>query len=120
MSEKITLSEREVLGNLQEYTQIYNIYYYPKEQELKDNIALCMRLEGNKDGKKHYARRTLRFVSDIQLKSLIKDLIAAYFYIKEKRNGEIQMAISQYRTMCMMPDLLSELSQAQREAWRKQ
>ena len=114
MSEKLSLTgEQIVAGNIKDFKQIYEIFYYSKENKLVDKIALYIFL-ANKE--KRYARRSIYFSSLPQLRHLIKDLVKSYFYFLDNR---IQPAIprNEYRIM-MLGGLLDELKLMQIEEWK--
>lgn len=115
MSEKIDLTgEKIVAGNIKDFQQLYQIFYYPKERALTDKIALYIYLGSNY---KKYARRSIFFSSLEQLKGLILDLTKAYFYFKDMREIP-DIEISKYR-MILLDNLLAELRTKQIGEWRK-
>jgi len=82
MSKKKLLKEMDVIGNLRDYTQRVEIYYYPEEKKKKDKIAIYFLLT---DGEKEYAKRSVFFKTIADLSQFIKYCIQAYAYFLKKR-----------------------------------
>lgn len=113
MSEKIGLTgEKVVAGNIKDFQQIYQLFYYPKERSLPDKVAFYIYLANNK---KLYAKRSIYFSSLEQLKTLAKDIIKAYFYFLDKRVVP-DIEVSRYRKL-MLEALLQELRREQVNVW---
>lgn len=115
MSEKIDLTgEKVVAGNIKDFQQIYQVFYYPKERTLPDKIAMYIYLASNFDKK---AKRSIFFSSLEQLKGLIIDLTKCYFYFNDKRNIP-DIEVSKYRQL-MLENLLAEIRTRQIGEWKK-
>ena len=80
---ELLIPQTTVAGNIRDFKQSYEIFYYPKTDDLPDKIALYIHLINSEE--KQYAKRSLYFSSIEQLKTLIYDLSQAYFYFRDKR-----------------------------------
>lgn len=115
MSEKISLTgEQIVAGNIKDFQQLYEIFYYPTERSLVDKIALYIYL-ANKE--KQYAKRSIYFSSIEQLKEFIIDLVMAYFYFIDKRIKP-DIPLDMFRRI-RLSSFLNELGDKQLMMWRK-
>ena len=56
----IIISKTTVAGNIRDYNQSYEVFYYPKAGDLPDKIAMYIYLEGKE---KTYAKRSMYFSS---------------------------------------------------------
>ena len=88
---EIIIPRTTVAGNIRDFKQQYEGFYYPQADDLPSKIALYIYLVG-KDNKDK-APRSLFFSSTEQLKQLIFDLTRAYFYFLDKRNKPVQRDI---------------------------
>ena len=114
MSDKIDLTGEEVVaGNIKDFQQLYQIFYYPKERSLVDKIALYIYLGNNY---KKYAKRSIYFSSIEQLKKLIINLMKAYFYFIDKRIIP-DIPVSEFRRI-KLDELLRELRTEQMGVWQ--
>lgn len=118
MSDKIDLTgEQVVAGNISDFQQSYQIFYYPKERSLVDKIAMYIYLNPNQiTGKKQYAKRSIYFSSINQLKGMIINLMQSYFYLINQRIIP-EIPISEFRKI-KLNELLSELRTRQLELWQ--
>ena len=115
MSEKISLTgEQIVAGNIRDFQQLYEIFYYPPERSLPMKIALYIYL-ASKD--KQYAKRSIYFSSIEQLKELIINLTKSYFYFMDNKINPV-IPKGEYN-LIMLSDLLEHIRKKQLEEWRK-
>ena len=107
---KVPLSEGRIGGNLQTLNQVYKVNYMPYEviegKEYNDKIELAILFE--KDEAKDYAYRSIRFESLPQLKSIIINLIKAYFFFARQKK-EITMENYRYKKVKFIKDVESAL-----------
>jgi hypothetical protein len=105
---------KTVAGNIKDFKQQYEIFYYPKADDLPDKIALYIYLKGDD---MQYAKRSIYFSSHEQLKEMIFDLTKAYFYFKDKR---ITPAISRDEFRIInINDFMDKLRKIQLNFWRE-
>ncbi len=104
-----------VAGNIRDFRQTYEIFYYPKADDLPDKIAMYIYLENQE---KSYAKRSIYFSSTEQLKLLITDLIQSYLYFLDKKSNPV-VPREQFR-LIQLDSLLTELKEKQLSFWRKE
>ncbi len=106
-----------VAGNIRDFKQQYEIKFYPKADDLPPKIALYIYLVKED---KQYAKRSVYFSAEAQLKQLIFDLTKAYFYFRDKKktNLPIQMPIEELRKDSL-DNFLVKLRTNQLDVWRE-
>lgn len=111
-TKEIIIPKKTVSGNIRDFKQQYEVFYYPKIDDLIDKVAVYIYLT---NGEKQYAKRSLFFSSRQQLEECIFDLIKVYFYFRDKR---IQPAIliSDFRKISLN-SFLEKIEQRQRAIW---
>ena len=108
------ISKTTVAGNIRDYKQSYEIFYYPKSDDLVDKMAMYIYLDGEE---KSFAKRSIYFSSVEQLKTLILNLTRSYFIFKDKRTNPA-VPREQFR-LIQLDSFLSELKEKQLNFWRK-
>ncbi len=106
-----------VAGNIKDFKQQYEIKFYPKADDLPPKVALYIYLT-NKE--KQYAKRSVYFSAETQLKQLIFDLTKAYFYFRDKKKTDlpIPMPLEELRKD-NLNDFLMKLRNNQLVVWRE-
>ena len=108
------VDKRTVAGNIRDFRQTYELFYYSRVDDLPDKVALYLYLE--QEGKE-FAKRSLYFSSVEQLKDLVSDLVRAYCLFVEKRNSP-DVSLSVYR-LVVLDQLLSHVRRRQLGVWRR-
>jgi len=109
---EIIIPSTTVAGNIKDFKQSYEIYYYPQDQDLPSKIALYINLI-DKEGLKK-ARRSLYFSSHAQLRQLIIDLTKAYFHLLDERTNPMDRIIWR---KAILTDFLQEIGKKQLGIW---
>lgn len=107
------MNKRTVAGNIRDFRQTYELFYYPKVDDLPDKIALYLYLENEK---KEFAKRSIYFSSIEQLKDLIVDLTKAYCLFREKRNNP-DVSLRIYR-LVLLDQLINHIRKKQVGVWK--
>lgn len=110
---EIIIPPTTVAGNLKDFKQSYEIYYYPKDSDLPDKIAFYINLIDREGQRK--ARRSLFFSSHAQIRQLIIDLTKSYFYLLDQRTEPMDRII--WRKVVLI-DFLEEIQKKQLNIWR--
>lgn len=108
---QILIPKRTVAGNIRDYKQQYEIFYYPKAGDLLDKVAIYIYLVGNKQ----FAKRSIYFSSHEQLKDYILDLIDVYFKFRDKRIKPI-IPLLEFRKISLQ-SFIEKLETRQRAIW---
>ncbi len=108
----IIIPKTTVAGNIRDFNQSYEIFYYPKAEDLPDKVAVYIYLTNEN---KSFAKRSLFFSSHEQLKEYIFDLVKAYFVLRDKRITPV-IPLSEYRKISLS-SLLENLEQRQLALW---
>ena len=111
---ELIVNQKTVAGNIRNFKQSYEIFYYPKTEEYVDKIAFYIYLLSED---KQYAKRSIYFSNFEQLGELIKDLTKAYFYFRDKRLKPI-IPITEFRRISLN-SFLEHLQRSQRAVWSK-
>jgi len=77
---KVLIPRKTVAGNIKDFNQLYEVFYYPKVNDLPDKIALYIYLSSHN---KEYAKRSIYFSSYKQLEEFILDMITSYFRFRD-------------------------------------
>ena len=112
---EIIIQETTVAGNISDFNQGYEGFFYPEVKDLPSKFALYIHLTGEDGIKK--ARRSIYFSSVEQLRNLIIDLTQAYFYFRDKRIKSVK-PIEEFR-LISLNSFLEELRDKQLNKWRK-
>ena len=101
-----------VAGNIRDFKQSYEIFYYPTADDLPDKVAMYIYLMNEE---KQYAKRSIFFSSHQQLRELIIDLIKAYFFFRDKKIKPV-IPLSEFRKISLS-SFLEEISTKLRYIW---
>ncbi len=111
---QILIPRTIVSGNIRDFKQSYEIFYYPKADDLPDKIALYIHLV-NSEGKQ-YAKRSIYFSSLEQLREFIYNSAQAYFYFRDKRIV-LEISLPDFR-LIHLDDFLYKLRKKQLNIWK--
>jgi len=113
------IGEQFVKGNIKNFLQTYNIYYYPPEQNFPtDKIRLS--LFGKENGEPRMIR-SLYFENVENYRNFILNNIFSYIHWLEKKGIEykpIEMSIRTFR-ITLLDDLLMRIRKEIPEKWQK-
>ena len=112
---EVIIKETVVAGNISDFNQSYEGFFYPKVKDLPSKFALYIHLTGQDGIKK--AKRSLYFSSHEQLKELIFNLTKAYFFFRDKRIKP-DIPVHTFRTMSLTKFLV-ELRINQFNNWKR-
>jgi hypothetical protein len=103
---KIPIAEGRIQGNLQTINQVYKVNYMPYEviegKEYNDKIELAIMFDTKSYNEAAY--RSIRFESLPQLKSIIINLIKAYFFFARQKK-EITMENYRFKKVKFIKDI---------------
>ncbi len=111
---EVWIHKTTVSGNIRDFTQSYEGFYYPRANDLVDKFALYIYLDSPD---KSNAIRSIYFSSHEQLKELIIDLTVAYFRFRDKRIKP-DIPLSQFRNISLT-DFLESLRTKLVNFWKK-
>ncbi len=110
---ELIVEQKTVAGNIRNFKQSYEVYYYNKTKEYTDKIAFYIYLLSEE---KQYAKRSIYFDNFEQLGELIKDLTKAYFYFRDKRLKPV-IPLSEFRKISLS-SFLEHLNTNQIGIWK--
>lgn len=116
------VSEKTVAGNIRDFRQLYDIVYYPRQDDLPEKIAMYIYLrkkDEEKEDNAKMANRSLFFSSKEQLKDLIVELSKAYLFFVEKKIKPDFNLLPKLRG-AWMNDLLAEIITTMKEEWKNE
>ena len=111
---ELIVPSKTVAGNITNFKQSYEIFYYPKTENYTDKIAFYIYLLSEE---KKYAKRSIYFSNFEQLGELIQDLTKAYFYFRDKRLKPV-IPLIDFRKLSLS-SFLEHLSINQNKVWGK-
>jgi len=114
-TKEIIIAETTIAGNISDFNQSYEGFFYPAVKDLPSKFALYIHLTGSDGIKK--AKRSLYFSSHEQLKDLIINLTKAYFFFRDKR-FKPDIPVERFRTISL-EIFLADLKTKQLDVWRK-
>ena len=113
---EVIINETTVAGNISDFNQSYEGFFYPEAKDLPSKFTLYIHLTGEDGIKK--AKRSLYFSSHEQLKNMIFELAKAYFYFRDKRIKPVIGTQEEFRII-NLNIFLSELKTRQLNIWKK-